>query len=251
MNVLRMRVKRSLCGISGFRTRIGQAKSNAFRQIFTKSPKSNPSRTLNQQLLGAIIVGSFSATVWWFSSSQKIYLAAEAPYHGHVQSHGLNRDERLEPHVASMMPLQSSGQNFSPHLADIYAKTEFEPLDLTKLPIEEAVLTSAPDVPPPISRDYSVVLKVHLTTTIKKAQLTGAYKYEQWTFNGQVPGPFIRARVGDVVELRLTNKDESGMPHNIDCHAFLGPGGGSAVTTTDENQTKTARFQLLCPANGR
>src|SRR4030095_2491312 len=26
-----------------------------------------------------------------------------------------------------------------------------------------------------------------------------------WTFNGQVPGPVIEARVGDVLEVRLTN----------------------------------------------
>lgn len=32
----------------------------------------------------------------------------------------------------------------------------------------------------------------------------------------------IRARVGDVVELSLTNTDPSGNPHNIDCHGFEG-----------------------------
>ncbi|KAJ5598097.1 hypothetical protein N7537_008181 [Penicillium hordei] len=66
-------------------------------------------------------------------------------------------------------------------------------------------------------------------------------------FNGTVPGPFIRARVRDVVELSLTNRDETGNPHNIDYHAILGPRGGSALTTAEEGQTKTARFQLHCP----
>lgn len=36
----------------------------------------------------------------------------------------------------------------------------------------------------------------------------------------------LSPRGGDVVELSLTNRDESGNPHNIDCHALLGPGGG-------------------------
>ncbi|OBT57090.1 hypothetical protein VE04_02178 [Pseudogymnoascus sp. 24MN13] len=81
----------------------------------------------------------------------------------------------------------------------------------------------------------------------RETQLTSQFKYEQWTFNDMVPGPFIRARVGDVVELSLTNKDESGNPHNIDCHAFTGPGGGAALTTAEENQTKTANFKLLTP----
>ncbi|KFY68362.1 hypothetical protein V496_01132 [Pseudogymnoascus sp. VKM F-4515 (FW-2607)] len=129
----------------------------------------------------------------------------------------------------------------------IYEAIEDEALDISKLPREKAVLTSAPHVPSPITRDYPVVLEVPMVTTTKETQLTSQYKYEQWTFNDMVPGPFIRARVGDVVELSLTNKDESGNPHNIDCHAFTGPGGGAAVTTAEENQTKTANFKLLHP----
>ncbi len=83
-------------------------------------------------------------------------------------------------------------------------------------------------------------MKVDLRTTVK----TNQYKYHTWTFNDSVPGPFIWARVGDIVELSLTNRDETGNPHNIDCHAFEGPG---VLTTSDENQTKTARFCLLYP----
>ena len=122
-----------------------------------------------------------------------------------------------------------------------------ESLGVTDLPVEEAILTTAPNVPPPITRDHPALVKVPLITTTKLSQLTSVYKYEQWTFNNSVPGPFIRARVGDVVELTLTNKDETGNPHNIDCHAFTGPGGGAALTTAEENETKTARFKLLYP----
>ncbi|KAH7254980.1 copper-containing nitrite reductase [Fusarium solani] len=128
----------------------------------------------------------------------------------------------------------------------------FEPVtengvQLADLPVENAILTTAPHVPPAITRDHPALVKVPLVTTTKLAQLTSQYKYEQWTFNGTVPGPFIRAKVGDVVELSLTNKDPAGNPHNIDCHAFTGPGGGAAVTTAEENETKTARFKLLYP----
>ncbi len=129
----------------------------------------------------------------------------------------------------------------------IYETLEKESLEISKLPKEGAILTSAPLVPPPITRDYPVLLQVPLTTTTKEAQLTSQYKYEQWTFNDMVPGPFIRARVGDVVELALTNRDQAGNPHNIDCHAFTGPGGGAALKTAEENDTKTARFKLLHP----
>ncbi|KAH8749754.1 copper-containing nitrite reductase [Diaporthe sp. PMI_573] len=124
----------------------------------------------------------------------------------------------------------------------------FETMDeISDLPVEDAILTTAPEVPPVITRDHAALVKVPLVTTTKLAQLTSQYKYEQWTFNGTVPGPFIRARVGDVVELTLTNKDKAGNPHNIDCHAFTGPGGGAAVTTAEENETKTGRFRLLYP----
>jgi copper-containing nitrite reductase len=115
------------------------------------------------------------------------------------------------------------------------------------MPVETAVLSTAPNVPAPITRDHAVILKVNLRTTTKTIQLTNMYKYDVWTFNDSVPGPFIRARVGDIVELSLNNLDETGNPHNIDCHAFEGPGGGAALTTCDENQTKTARFRLLYP----
>jgi copper-containing nitrite reductase len=136
-------------------------------------------------------------------------------------------------------PAQSHSQ------ADVAPEEDF--IDGSKLPIEQAVFTSAPSVPPPITRRHAVLLQVPLTTGTKTKQLTAQHKYEQWNFNGTVPGPFIRARVGDVVEVSLTNRDESGNPHNIDSHAILGPGGGSALTTAEEGQTKTARFRLHCP----
>jgi len=67
------------------------------------------------------------------------------------------------------------------------------------------------------------------------------------TFNDMVPGPMIRARVGDVVELTLKNTDKTGNPHNIDCHGFEGPGGGAPITTAQAGESKTARFKLLYP----
>lgn len=130
---------------------------------------------------------------------------------------------------------------------DFYDKLEANMEEMSKLPKENAILTSAPYVPPPITRDYPVLLQVDLTTTTKIGNPIGEYKYEQWTFNKTVPGPFIRARAGDVIELALTNKDETGNPHNIDCHAFTGPGGGAAITTAEEGETKTGRFRLLYP----
>ncbi|HVX42014.1 MAG TPA: multicopper oxidase domain-containing protein [Gemmatimonadaceae bacterium] len=38
-----------------------------------------------------------------------------------------------------------------------------------------------------------------------------------WTFEGDIPGPFVHCRVGDTVEFTLTNDAE--IPHSIDFHA--------------------------------
>lgn len=152
----------------------------------------------------------------------------------------------LDRSISSLVPvtLAEHPANSRPEAHEV---GEVDSLQVSMLPRECATLTSAPEVPPPIKREHPVLLEVPLTTSTKVSQLTSAYKYEKWMFNGMVPGPFIRARVGDVVELTLTNRDESGNPHNIDSHAFTGPGGGAALTTAEENETKTGRFRLLSP----
>lgn len=149
----------------------------------------------------------------------------------------------------SAIPVKTTASNYLhlPHMP--WAQhTPSEEYELQKrLPVQTAILTTAPNVPPPVNRRHPVLLKVDLTTELKKIQIDPKFKYEAWTFNGSVPGPMIRARVGDVVELSLTNLDTSGNPHNIDCHGFEGPGGGAALTLAQENETKTARFKLLYP----
>ena len=68
---------------------------------------------------------------------------------------------------------------------------------------------------------------------VKELPIDSNHMYEFWTFNGGMPGPFIRARKGDVMSVTLANHDMSGMLHNIDFHAVQGPGGGSHVLTTE------------------
>jgi nitrite reductase (NO-forming) len=98
------------------------------------------------------------------------------------------------------------------------------------LPEVNAVLTRPPLVPPPIDREGNARVVVTLETTEAKGTLADGVEYTFWTFGGTVPGPFVRVRVGDVIELRLTNHHGSRNPHAIDLHAVTGPGGGAAVT---------------------
>jgi len=120
-----------------------------------------------------------------------------------------------------------------------------------KLPVpvlkEKAILTFAPEVPPPIKRKKPAVVEVYLNSSVETAEIKPGVKYTYWTFNGQVPGPFIRVRVGDLLEVHHTNSDASGMPHNIDFHAVTGPGGGAPITTVVQGEERVAWFRTLHP----
>lgn len=105
------------------------------------------------------------------------------------------------------------------------------------------------DLPQPLG-DRAPSL-VHVTLTAK--EIVGALDpasgttYRYWTFNGKVPGPFIRVRQGDTVEVTLQNAKDSSMVHSIDFHAALGPGVGSALTQVPPGQAKTFTFQATVP----
>ncbi len=68
-----------------------------------------------------------------------------------------------------------------------------------------------------------------------------------WTYNGQIPGPMLRAKVGDTVTITIRNKATSLHTHNIDLHAVNGPGGGATVTNVEPGQEKTFSFKALNP----
>lgn len=112
---------------------------------------------------------------------------------------------------------------------------------------EKAILTYAPEVPPPITRRQPALVQVYLTSSRVVMKVKGDKEYEYWTFNGHVPGPFIRVRVGDVLELHHGGSDNMGMPHNIDLHAVTGPGGGAPVTTVIKGEERIAWFKMLEP----
>ena len=114
-------------------------------------------------------------------------------------------------------------------------------------PAIDAELAYAPAVPAPITRKHPATVRVHLQSGTKMMEVNAGQSYRFWTFNDHVPGPFIRARVGDTLEVHVTNSDESGMPHNVDFHAVTGPGGGAPVTTVVQGEEKIAWFKLLHP----
>jgi nitrite reductase (NO-forming) len=119
------------------------------------------------------------------------------------------------------------------------------PAAVNALPIEKAILTSPPHVPPPITRKHAARVIVNLEVTEVVAKLADGVEYTFWTYGGSVPGSFIRIREGDVVEFHLNNHPSSKLPHNIDLHAVTGPGGGAASTFTAPGHSSQFTFQAL------
>jgi nitrite reductase (NO-forming) len=103
------------------------------------------------------------------------------------------------------------------------------------------------DLPAPIRARPAQIIRVDLDTVELKGQLDSKTTYNFWTFNGKVPGPFIRARVGDTLEVHLKNDANSIMIHSVDFHAAIGPGGGAEFTQADPGQEKIVTFKALVP----
>jgi nitrite reductase (NO-forming) len=103
------------------------------------------------------------------------------------------------------------------------------------------------DVPPPTGRTSSTTVHLELTTKEVLAEIAPGVTLNYWTFDGTVPGPMLRVREGDTVELTLKNDPSSLHMHSIDLHAVTGPGGGATVTDVRPGESKTMRFKALNP----
>jgi nitrite reductase (NO-forming) len=130
----------------------------------------------------------------------------------------------------------------------LWAKPESAvPATITSLPEVKAIVTPPPLAPPPVDRKGNARVIVNLETTEVTGILAEGVRYTYWTFNGTVPGPMVRVRVGDVVQINLKNSPASHNPHSIDLHAVTGPGGGAAVTQLGPGQAGAFEFKALNP----
>lgn len=108
-----------------------------------------------------------------------------------------------------------------------------------------AVLTSPPNVPPPTHRNHPAKVIVDLEVKEVEKEISEGVRYTFWTFGGTVPGSFIRVRQGDTVEFHLKNHPDNKMPHNIDLHGVIGPGGGAASSFTAPGHESQFTFKAL------
>jgi nitrite reductase (NO-forming) len=127
------------------------------------------------------------------------------------------------------------------------AETLQVPEQGSELPAVDIVRDPA-DLPGPVGDRPPQLVRVTLTAQELEGKLdpAPATTYEYWTFGGKVPGPMIRVRQGDTVELTLKN-DGHRVAHSIDLHAVLGPGGGMGVSEGKPGETKTFTFKAELP----
>ena len=103
------------------------------------------------------------------------------------------------------------------------------------------------DLPPPLPKRAPQTVRVDLVTVEVEGRLAEGTTFGYWTFNGKVPGPFVRVRVGDTVEVHLKNAADSSMIHSVDFHAATGPGGGAAALQVEPGGEKSMTFKALVP----
>ncbi|MEP6841403.1 MAG: copper-containing nitrite reductase, partial [Bradyrhizobium sp.] len=114
--------------------------------------------------------------------------------------------------------------------------------------VVEADISREPtDLPPPIGKRDPKTVRLDLFTVEEEGRLAEATTFGYWTFNGKVPGPFVRVRVGDTVDVHLKNSADSNMIHSVDFHAATGPGGGAAALQVDPGDEKSMTFKALVP----
>ncbi|MDA9408092.1 copper-containing nitrite reductase [Bradyrhizobium sp. CCBAU 45384] len=114
--------------------------------------------------------------------------------------------------------------------------------------VVEADISREPgDLPPPIGKRDPQTVRVDLLSVEVEGRLAEGTTFGYWTFNGKVPGPFIRVRVGDTIDIHLKNSADSAMIHSIDFHAATGPGGGAAALQVDPGKEKSMTWKALAP----
>jgi nitrite reductase (NO-forming) len=113
--------------------------------------------------------------------------------------------------------------------------------------VEADISREPTDLPPPIGKRDPQTVRVDLVSVEVEGRLAESTTFGYWTFNGKVPGPFIRVRVGDTIDIHLKNSPDSAMIHSVDFHATTGPGGGAAALQVEPGKEKSMTWKALVP----
>lgn len=101
-------------------------------------------------------------------------------------------------------------------------------------PEVDSIAADPTDIPDPVDWDEPRHHEWEIQTEEYIVEIEPDVTHQMMTFEGQVPGPLYRARVGDSVTLTFDVPESLNADvHNIDFHAVYGPGGGAVDTTVD------------------
>jgi nitrite reductase (NO-forming) len=95
--------------------------------------------------------------------------------------------------------------------------------------------------------DPDGIVRISLVAQEVISEISKGIYFNYWTYNNQVPGPMLRVKEGDTIELSLTNHKSSLHDHNIDLHSTTGPGGGAVLTNVAPGETKIFKWKALNP----
>jgi nitrite reductase (NO-forming) len=132
-------------------------------------------------------------------------------------------------------------------LAGMRGQLIVTPRPLDQVVVEADISQKSTEVPPPIGNRPPQTVRVDLEAVELEGRLAEGTTFGYWTFNGHVPGPMLRVRVGDTVDVHVKNSADSTMIHSVDFHATTGPGGGAASTQVDPGGEKSFKFKALIP----
>ncbi|MEJ5990076.1 copper-containing nitrite reductase [Ramlibacter sp. PS3R-8] len=102
-------------------------------------------------------------------------------------------------------------------------------------------------VPKPLGNRPPQLVKYAIETVELDGKLDDGTTFTYWTFGKKVPGPMLRVKEGDTIELALTNRKDSKAVHSIDLHATTGGMGGGEHTQVAPGETKTITWKALNP----
>ncbi|MEY7848221.1 copper-containing nitrite reductase [Natrarchaeobius sp. A-rgal3] len=96
----------------------------------------------------------------------------------------------------------------------------------------DAVAADPTAIPPPVDWDEPRTHEITLESIEVTAEIEPGVTIDFMTYEGQIPGPMIRVREGDTIDLTFEVPDDHNRDaHNVDFHAVYGPGGGAEATT--------------------
>jgi nitrite reductase (NO-forming) len=136
----------------------------------------------------------------------------------------------------------------SPASASVNNVVSSEPVVVNNPATKGADIVRDPtDIPAKLPVRDPETVRIDLEAVELEGQLADGTTFKYWTFNGQVPGPFYRVRVGDTIEVHMKNLTNSTMAHSVDFHAVTGPGGGATMTQTAPGEETMFTAKALNP----